>query len=189
MARVNQYHLEDDVRKGILFALGALMLLAGCNSGADKSAGIPVNTWKGQPYRLTFDAPPAKPNPAGVTIPTIKYTANPDALVMRAAVVVRFDSAAVPKKLQDKLILNQVVLAPVSVKDPTGAFPPDYMDFMDKEVAKLLEMYCINGKVKLTVVVARASMNSRPSAEEIEDHRLSDWQPVEVDFKNPHPKC
>jgi hypothetical protein len=170
--------------------MGGLMLLAGCNEGGDKAPGIPVNKWKGAAYHTSFDKPPAKPNAAGITIPAVKFTANPEALVKRAAVVVRFDTSAAPKKLQDRSIINQVVLAPVDISGEEGAFPVDYMNFMDQEVAKLLDMSCVSGKVKLTVAMARSSLNSRPADTEIEDKRLSDWLPIELVFKNPHPgKC
>lgn len=191
MARVNLYNLEDDVKKGILVVLGGLAFLAGCNGGADKAApGIPVNKWQGAAYHTSFDNPPAKPNPVGITIPAIKFKANPDALVKRASVIVRFDTSAVPKKLQDRTIINQVVLAPVDISGEEGTFPADYMKFMDEETAKLLDMSCVEGKVKLSVAMARSSLSSRPSDGEIENKRLSDWTPIELTFKNPHPpKC
>ena len=87
---------EEAVRKGMVLAAGALLFLAGCGNGAEKAANVPVTPkWQGAPYHLSFDKPPAKPNTAGVTMPAIKYTANPDALERRATIVVRFDPAAV----------------------------------------------------------------------------------------------
>ncbi len=58
------------MRKGIILAIGGLLLLVGCGNQADKGPGIPVGPkWKGLPYRLAFDTKAGKPNPSGVTIP------------------------------------------------------------------------------------------------------------------------
>ena len=86
------------MRKGIILAIGGLALLAGCGNQGDKASNVPVEPkWKGAPYRIAFDTQAAKPNPAGVTIPAIKYTANPDALEKRAILVVRFDTSGATK--------------------------------------------------------------------------------------------
>jgi hypothetical protein len=39
------------------------------------------------------------------------------------------------------------------------------------------------------VALARSSLSSRPAESELNNKRISDWMPIEVDFKNPHPKC
>lgn len=179
------------MKKGIFLAMGALLLLSGCGN-EEKAANVPVvPKWQGAPYRLSFDKPPAKPSAAGVTMPPIKYTANPDALERRATIVVRFDESAVKtsavKKGQE--IINQMIMAPVDVKGTDGVLPPDYMEAVDKNLAGLLGAYCIKGPVKLTVALARSSLSMTADQTEIDQKILSDWTPVTVNFKNPHPKC
>jgi hypothetical protein len=63
------------------------------------------------------------------------------------------------------------------------------MDTADKQLSTFLGAYCMKGKVKISVAIARSSLTSRAIDEEVEAKRLSDWLPVEVVFKNPHPKC
>ena len=176
------------MKKGIILALGALAFLAGCNSAGDKAANVSATPkWKGAPYRLSFDKPPAKPNAAGVTMPPVKYTANPDDLETRATIIVRFDPAAAHT---DKQVINQMIMAPVNISGTDGTLPADYMDALNKNLAGLLGAYCIKGKVKLTVALARSSLSMTADDSEINQKILSDWAPVEVDFKNPHPpKC
>ena len=102
---------EDDLRKGIILAIGGLAFLAGCGNQGDKASNVPVTPkWKGAPYHLAFDTQAAKPNPAGVTIPVIKYTANPDALEKRASLVVRFDTSGATKHGP---MMDQMIMAPV----------------------------------------------------------------------------
>jgi len=175
------------VRKDIVLAIGALTLLAGCGNHGDKASNGPVTPkWKGAPYHIEFDTQAAKPNPAGVTIPAIKYTANPDALERRAILVVRFDASGVTKQGP---IANQMVMAPVDISGAEGVLPPDYMDLADKELAKYLGAYCIKGKIKLTVALARSSLANQAGEAELDAKRLSDWMSIEVVFKNPHPHC
>jgi hypothetical protein len=175
------------VRTGIILAIGALTLFAGCDNKGDKASNVPVTPkWKGLPYRIEFDAQAPKPNPAGVTIPTVKYTANPDALERRAILVVRFDTSGVTKQGP---IANQMVMAAVDISGAEGALPADYMDLADKELAKYLGAYCVKGKIKLTVALARSSLSSQAADAELDAKRLSDWMPIEVAFKNPHPHC
>lgn len=178
---------EDDLRKSIILAIGGLTLLAGCGNQGDKATNVPVTPkWKGAPYHLEFDAQAAKPNPAGVTIPAIKYTANPDALERRAILVVRFEASGVTKQGP---ISNQMVMSPVDISGTEGALPADYMDLADKELSKYLGAYCIKGKIKITVAIARSSLTSQAGDAEVAAKRLSDWLPIEVVFKNPHPHC
>jgi hypothetical protein len=47
----------------------------------------------------------------------------------------------------------------------------------------------MKGKIKITVALARSSLQSTAEDAEVDAKRLSDWLPVEVVFKNPHPKC
>ena len=176
------------MRKGLLLAIGGLVLLAGCGSG-DKAANAPVEPkWKGLPYRIAFDKPPAKPNPAGVTIPAVKFTANPEALESRAVLVVRFDASALTKNTDNGPAMNQMVMAPIDIHGAEGALPADYMDSADKDLARFLGAYGAKGKISLSVAMARSSLNSHPTDAELDSKRLSDWLPLEIDFKGSHPK-
>ena len=175
------------MKTGIILALGGLAFLAGCSNQGDKAANVPaIPKWQGAPYHISFDAQAAKPNPAGVTIPIIKYTANPDAVETRATLVVRFDASSVTKQGP---VANQMVMAPVDIHGTDGALPGDYMDAADKGLSNFLAAYCIKGKIKITVAIARSSLTSQAGDDEINAKRLSDWLPIELVFKNPHPKC
>lgn len=179
-------YMEGDLRTGIMLAMAGLVFLAGCDSG-NNAAKVPAKPkWPGAAYHLAFDTQATKPNPSGVTIPAIKYSANPAALEKRATLVVRFDTSAVKK---DGPVSNQMVMGPVDVPVAEGALPAEYMDAADKGLATFLNAYCIHGKVKLTIALARSSLSSRPGDAELNIKRLSDWMPIEVVFKNPHPKC
>ena len=178
---------EDVVRKAIIAAIGGLLLLSGCGNQGDKATGIPAQPkWKGEPYRLTLDTPPAKPSPAGVTIPAVKFTANPDELEKRAILVVRFDSTESAKTAPAGSLM---VLAPVDISGAEGALSADYMDAANKGLASFLKAYCVKGKVKVSVALARSSLSPRPEDAEVDSKRLSDWLPIDVVFKNPHPTC
>jgi len=174
------------VKKGIILALAGLALLAGCDKPADKAAAPAVPKWKGAAYHLAFDTPPAKPNPAGVTIPAIKYTANPDAVENRVVLVVRFDASAAKKQGP---IVNRMIMAPVDIAGAEGALPADYMNSADKDLSTFLGAYCVKGKIGISVALARSSLSRTAEDDEIDSKRLSDWTPIEVAFKNPHPKC
>jgi hypothetical protein len=177
------------VRTGILVAIGGLALLAGCDQG-NKTSNAPVEPkWKGAPYRLAFDAPPAKPNPAGVTIPVVKYTANPEELETRAKLVVRFDASELTKNAKNGPIMNQLIMAPVDIHGAEGALPADYMDLANKELSRFLGAYCAKGKINLSVMLARSSLTNHPTDGELNEKHLSDWLPIEVVFRNPHPTC
>jgi len=175
------------LRTGIILAIAALALLAGCGNQGDKPSTIPVKPkWQGAPYHLAFDAQAAKPNPAGVALPAIKFTANPDALERRASLVVRFDASAVTK---NGPLMNQMIMAPVDIAGPEGALSADYINVADKELSTFLAAYCLKGKIKVSVALARSSLSQQAADAEVDQKRLSDWMPIEVVFKNPHPKC
>jgi hypothetical protein len=175
------------MRKGIILAIGELTLLAGCGNPGDKASNVPVEPkWKGAAYHLAFDTQAAKPNPAGVTIPAIKYTANPDALEKRTLLVVRIDTSEVKKSGP---MVNQIIMPPVDIAGAEGSLPAEYMNQADKELSWLLGAYCIKGKVKITVALARSSLAPQAGDSEVDAKRLSDWVPIEVVFKNLHPKC
>ncbi len=175
------------MRKGFVLAIGGLALLAGCGNQPEKAVNVPVTPkWPGAAYHISFDTKAAKPNPAGITIPIIKYTANPEALERRATLVVRFDTAGAKKQGP---IMNQMIMAPVDISGTDGALPADYMNVADKELARILGAYCLKGKIKLTVAIARSSLSNQAGDAELDEKRLSDWVPIEVVFKNPHPGC
>lgn len=176
------------MRKGIiLLAIGGLAFLAGCQNQGSNAPGIPVGPkWKGLPYRISLDTQAGKPNAAGVTIPMIKYTANPDALEKRAVLVIRFDDLGATKY---EPRTNKMIMSPVDISGAEGALPADYIGAADKELATFLGTYCAKGKIKISVALARSSLSSQALDTEVDAKRLSDWQPIELVFKNPHPKC
>ncbi len=170
----------------MFFLSGAFLLLVGCNSG-NQASNIPVQPkWKGPPYRVAFDTKPVKPNPAGITLPGIKFTANPDDVETRANLVVEVDTSGVNKATGQP---DMMIMAPTDISGSDGALSADYVDLTSKELAKMLAGYCMKGKVKLSVALARSSLNMTSTDDQINDKRLSDWTPIELDFKNPHPKC
>ena len=177
---------EGILRKGIIIiAIGGLALLAGCKSSGKSAYTIQVKPkWQGAPYHISFDTKATKANPSGITIPDVKYTANPDALENRACLIVRFDPSAATK---GGTVMNQVVMGPVSISGTQGSLPADYMDAADKGLSQLLEAYGVKGKVKVSVMLAMSSISSQPGDDEIAQNRLSDWLSTELDYKNPHP--
>jgi hypothetical protein len=175
------------MRKGIILAIGGLALLAGCGNQGDKASNVPVvPKWQGASYHIAFDTQAAKPNPTGITIPAIKFTANPDALEKRASLVVRFDASGVKR---DQPTMDQMIMGPVDISGAEGTLPKDYMDAANKGLSKLLGAYCIKGKIKISVALARSSLTSQAGDAEVDGKRLSDWLPIELVFKNPHPTC
>lgn len=175
------------MNKGIIVALAGLAFLIGCGNQGDKGPGIPVGPkWKGATYRISVDPAAVKPNPAGVTIPGIKYTANPEALEKRVVLVVRVDTSGVKKNVP---VMDQMIMPPVDISGADGSIPSDYLASGDKGLSTLLSAYCMTGKVKITVAMARSSLSPQASDGELNSKRLSDWMPLELVFKNPHPKC
>ena len=168
------------MKRGIILAIAGLAFLAGC--GKQESYEIPVQPkWQGLPYRLAFDTSASKPNAAGITIPGINYTANPDAVVRRASLVVRFDTTGAKT---DQQIMDQMIMAPVDISGAQGALPADYMDAANKGLSKLLTAYHMKGKIKVSVLLARSSINRQATDDEINRERLSDWLPAQLDFKS-----
>ena len=175
------------MRNGIILALAGLALLAGCGNQQDKASNIPVTPkWQGAPYHIAFDTQATKPNSAGITIPTVKYTANPEELESRASLVVRFDTSGATKQGP---MMNQMIMAPVDIHGAEGALPADYMDLADKGLSRFLGAYCIKGKIKISVALARSSLTSQAADAEVDSKRLSDWLPIELVFKSAHPAC
>jgi hypothetical protein len=174
------------MRKGILLAMGGLAFLAGCGDQGNKASTAPAAPqWKA-PYVIAFDTKPAKPNPAGVTLPAIKYTPNTQSPERRAALVVRFDPSGAKN---DQSVRDQMIMGPVDLSDTGGALPADYMNLADKGLATLLGDACMKGSAKVKVVLVRSSIKPDADDAEIDEKRLSDWLPIDVVFKNPHPKC
>ena len=177
---------EDTLKKGILLAIGLAMgglaLLAGCKS--QNQYAIPVKpTWQGAPYHLAFDTQATKPNPSGITIPVIKYTANPQALVNRAVLLVRIAPLGAAK---NRKIMNQMVMGAFNIDGAQGTLPAAYMNDADTSLANLLEGYGITGKIKVSVLLASSSISSHPGNGEISQMQLSDWLSTDVEFKTPH---
>jgi hypothetical protein len=176
-----------ELRKSIILAIGGLAFLAGCGHQGDQASNAPAKPKvKGLPYHIVFDTKPAKPNPAGVTIPAINYTADPDSVEKRAVLVVRFDASAATKSAP---VSNQMIMYPADMAGTEGALPADYMDAADKDLSRYLAPYCIKGKIKIIVALASSALSRTAGEDEVDTKRLSDWMPIEVEFKNPHPKC
>ncbi len=168
------------MRKAIIFALGAMALLVGCENQANKANNVPIEPkWKGLPYRISFDTKATKPSSVGITIPAIKFTANPDALEKRACLVVQFDTS----KDKNSPVMNQMIVGPTDISGAEGTLPADYMVLADKQLAQYLAAYKIKGKIKISVALARSSLNGRAGTAEVDDKRLSDWLDTEVTVK------
>ncbi len=174
------------MKKGILLAIGGLLLLAGCSNSANK-AGIPIEPkWKGLPYRISFDTKAAKPSPTGADIPVVKFTANPDALETRALLVMKFSApAAANQPPTDHLMIG----SGVDISGPEGTLPDDYMERARKGLSDYLETYCLKGKVNLSIALARSSLNPNAGADQVDPKRLSDWLPLEINYKPKHSQC
>ena len=165
------------MRKAIFFAIGAVALLAGCGNQSNKTANVPVEPkWKGAPYHISFDTAAAKPDPSGVTLPAVKWDANPDALETRVCLVVQFDIS----KDANNPSVRQMIVGPVDIKGAEGALPADYMSLADKQLAQFLSAYKFKGKIKVAVALARSSLNARAGAAEVDSKRLSDWLETEA---------
>lgn len=170
------------MKRAILCAMGVVFILAGCDTKSDP--GIPVGPkWKGPAYRLAFDTKTPKPDPSGLSMPGIKWTANPDALETRVVLVARYDSSGVKS---DKLIVNQVILGATDIKGPDGQLSDDTISQADKGLAQLLNIYKVAGKVKVQALLARSSLSPSAGPDEITNKALSDWISTEVDFKAGH---
>lgn len=158
--------------------------MAACGSAGNNASNVPAQPkWQGAPYHLALGDQATKPNAAGITIPDIKYTADPDAVQRRASLVVRFDASEVKR---DQPVMDQMIMAPVDISGAEGALPADYMDAADQGLAKLLAAYGMKGNIKVKVLLAQSSISSHAGDEEINAKRLSDWLPIDLDFKGPH---
>ena len=173
--------------KGIVLAISGLAFLAGCGNAGNKPAEAAPATKVIIPYHIEFDTKAPKPNPAGVALPAINFTADPKAeLERRAVMVVRFDASGAKNDTSPR---DQMIMGPVDVAGTTGTLPADYIDSADKGLAQMLGDACMKGTVKVKVALVRSSIKPDASDGEIDGKRLSDWLPIDVPFKNPHPKC
>lgn len=169
------------------FAVAAFAFLAGCGSQNKQQSGIYIPPkWQGAPYHIAFGAQPAKPNPSGLTIPPVTYTANPDMLETRANLVVEFDSSVAKS---NGPVMDQMVMGAVDIPGSNGTLPPDYVAKASTDLSKMLTAYCVKGKVKISVALTKSSIPLNATDDQVNAHRLSDWTTIELDFKNPHPKC
>ena len=175
------------MRKGILLSIGltvaAMTVLAGCGNQGSKPTVVDLK-WKGLPYRLTLDSKAVKPNPAVITIPPVKYVANPEAIETRAILVLRFTATSGADQTQ-----HLIIGTPVDIRGEQGTLPPDYLDKAGKSLTDYLGARCIQGNVKISVALARSSVKPLADDAEVDAKRLSDWLPFETTFKKPHSKC
>lgn len=167
--------------------MGGLALLVGCGNQGSKNAGTQAEPkWKGAPYRLAFDTQGVKPNPAKLTIPVVKYTANPDALENRAILVLQFEASG---PLSKEPVEKRMIGLATDVHGAEGALPADYMEMASKSLSDYLADHCLTGKVKLSVALARSSLEPGADDNQIDMKLISAWLPTELMYKNPHPKC
>ena len=175
------------MRKDLILAIAAFSFLAGCDNLDNKPYGPPPEPKvAAAPYHLEFDAKAPKPNPTGVALPAINYTANPKALERRAALVVRFEASGAKNDQPGK---DRFISTAFDIPGAGGTLPVYYIETVDQGLAKLLADRCMKGKVKVSVALVRSTIRPDPDETEINAKRLSDWVPAEVAFKNPHPKC
>lgn len=172
------------MKTGIIASFGALLLLSACGN---QSAPIPTPPkWQGAPYHLSFGPAPAKAKPAGLTIPPIKFDADPNSLETRADLVVQIDTSTLKVK---GTMMDEMALGAVDISGAQGQLPASYMDEASTDLSNMLKAYCVSGKVKISVALTRSSIPMNPTDDQINAKRLSDWTPIELNFKNPHPKC
>ena len=161
------------------------MLLAGCGNQGTKTTAVEPK-WKGAPYRLAFETKASKPNIAAVTIPAVDFTANPDALETRAVLVMRFAGAGAAEADQ---ATHTMIGNAVDIHGDHGTLSADYLDKASKGLTDYLGAHCIQGKVKISLTLARSSLNPSADDAQVDALRLSDWLPFETVFKKPHSKC
>jgi len=171
----------------MILAIG-LVLLAGCGNQGNKSPGVSAEPkWKGAPYRLTLDTKAITPKQTSVTIPPVNYTANPDELVTRAILVIRFAGPATAADTDPATHL--IVGTPLDIRGDHGTLPGDYLDKASKSLTDYLAARCIQGNVKMSLALARSSVKPQADDAEVNAKRLSDWIPFEAVFKKLHSKC
>jgi hypothetical protein len=174
------------MRRGAIAAI-ALVLLVGCGTQANKSASDAAQKkWKGAPYRLALDAKAPKPNPVGVTIPPVNYTGNPEALESRAILVMRFTAGPANQEPVQRHMIGEAV----DIHGAEGTLPADYMNRASKSLSDYFTSSCIQGKVDMTMALARSSLSPGASDAQLDAKLISDWLPFSVVYKKkPHAKC
>ncbi len=85
--------------------------------------------------------------------------------------------------------MNKMIMAPVDILARRAPFPRITWMRPTRDLSKFLGAYGMKGKIKISVALARSSLIQPGRDGELNAKRLSDWLPVEVVFKNPHPKC
>jgi len=180
------------VTKSIVSLIAACLFLTGCGSGyqpttvSAASNVADAHQWKGAPYHLAFGAPEAAPRSAGITLPPIQYTANPDMLESRADLVVHFDTPAHQPK---GAVVDQMIMGPADISGRYGELPAEYVANASRQLSEVLGSYCTSGKVNISVAITKSSLSLGATEDQINAKRLSDWVPAELEFKNPNPKC
>jgi len=84
---------------------------------------------------------------------------------------------------------DMMIMAPTDISGADGPLSADYVDLASKQLTQMLTGYCLNGKVNLSVALARSTLNMTSTDDQIDAKRLSDWTPIVLDFKNPRGKC
>lgn len=179
------------MRIGLILAIAGMGFAAGCGDQGKKASDQSTPKWHA-PYRISFDAQATKPNPSGVTLPSISYNANSKVLERRAVLVVRLDPSIAkdaPTTKDAHTGKNQMIMGPVDIPTEAGILPASYVDQADKGLAKMLSDACLKGTVKINVALVRSSIKPDASDAEIDAKRLTEWFPTEVTFKNKNPKC
>ncbi len=172
------------MKKLILCALG-FALLAGCGLNGPPPPGPTSELkWKGLPYRLELDTKAVKPNPAAITVPPVKFNANPEALENRAIFVMRFTATG-----STGPITRIIVGTPLDIHGEQGALPGDYLDRAGKSLTDYLGNHCLQGDVSVDVALARSSVKPQAEEAEVDQKRLSNWSPFKAVYKKPHAKC
>src|SRR3954471_17467289 len=161
------------MRKVYLLLITGLMCLGGCNlDPGNKASDAPEKAKSKPPYHLDFETKAVKPTPAGVAIPPVSYTGNPQALEKRACLVVKFEGAGVKNDQPGK---DRLVLPPVDLAGSGGTLPQNYMEQADVVLGKLLAGYCYKGAAKVSLALVRSSIKPGPSDTDIDAKRLSEW--------------
>jgi hypothetical protein len=178
--------VEDGVRKLFILTLAGSALLAGCGTLGTDVPDKPVPAkWKA-PYHIEFQTAAVKPNPSGVALPPINYASLSKAPERRAVMVIRLADTGAKS---DKPRIDQIIMGPVDIPDPSGALPSAYIESADKGLAKLLGDACLKGQVKVNLALVRSSIKPDADEAEINAKRLTEWLTTDVVYKNPHPKC
>jgi hypothetical protein len=86
-------------------------------------------------------------------------------------------------------MMDEMTMPAVDISGADGQLPADYVNKASTDLANLLASYCVKGKVSISVALTRSSIPMNPTDDQINAKRLSDWTPIQLDFKSPHSKC